>query len=139
MGKAGPAMATALLAALGAAIVVAPTAANAAPEALRGDRFINVMADNTLSGETEGGARFDMYFLPGGQVTYRDSAGEDDRGHWRLDDAGDVCITWSGSDQEHCFRVTLDGEAVSWEGKSGSGRGRLRGGITGGTLEAGSG
>ena len=131
-------MTAALLAALGAATAVAPTALKAAPEALRGDRFITVMADNTLSGETESGARFHMYFLPGGQVTYRDSAGEDDRGRWRLDDSGDVCITWSGSDQEHCSRIMLDGDAVSWEGKAGSGRGTLRGGITGGTLEAGS-
>jgi hypothetical protein len=33
----------------------------------------------------------------------------------------------------------LDGDTVSWEGKSGSGRGRLRGGITDGTLAARSG
>jgi hypothetical protein len=133
MGRAGPTIAAVLFSALSAATAVAE------PEALRGDRFITVMADNTLTGEIADGVRYDMYFLPGGQVTYRDAAGGDDRGRWRLDDAGDVCITWSGSDQEDCFRVTLDGDAVSWEGKSGSGRGRLRGGITGGTLEAGSG
>lgn len=132
MDKAGPAVAAVLCSALGAAPALAD------PEALKGDRFITVMSDNTLAGETADGVRYDMYFLPGGQVTYRDAAGGDDRGRWRLDDAGDVCIVWSGSDQDDCFRVTLDGDAVSWEGKSGSGMGRLRGGITG-TLNAGSG
>jgi hypothetical protein len=129
MAKAGPSIWAVLLAVIGVATTVA-----AEPEALRGDRFITVMQNNTLSGETAAGARYDMYFLPGGLVTYRDSTGEDDRGRWRIDGDGDVCIAWTGSDQERCFRVTLDGDAVSWEGKSGSGRGRLRGGITGGTL-----
>ena len=69
----------------------AATAA-AGPEALRGDRFITVMQNNTLSGATAGGARYDMYFLPGGLVTYRDSTGADDRGRWRIDRDGDVCI-----------------------------------------------
>lgn len=112
-----------------------------AAEVLRGDRFINVMSNNTLTGETKAGARFDVYFLPGGLVTYRDSAGVDDRGHWRIDDDGDVCITWTSSDpdQEQCFRVTLDGNRVSWKGKSGSGEGTLRGTITDGNLAARSG
>jgi hypothetical protein len=130
MGKAGPWIL--LWSVLGAA-----TAA-AGPEALRGDRFITVMQNNTLSGATAGGARYDMYFLPGGLVTYRDSTGADDRGRWRIDGDGDVCIAWTSS-EETCFRVTLDGAAVSWEGKSGSGRGRLRGGIADGRLAARSG
>ena len=134
MGKAGPSMWILSCLVLGVA-----SAAAAGPEALRGDRFITVMQNNTLSGATAGGARYDMYFLPGGLVTYRDSTGADDRGRWRIDGDGDVCIAWTGSDQETCFRVTLDGETVSWEGKSGSGRGRLRGGITDGTLAARSG
>jgi hypothetical protein len=128
MARAGPAIAAALLGLVGAA------PAGAGPEALRGDRFITVMAANTLSGETTRGVRYDMYFLPGGQVTYRDAAGADDRGRWRLDHAGDVCIAWRGADQEDCFRVMLDGDAVSWAGKSGSGQATLRGGVTGGTL-----
>jgi hypothetical protein len=115
--------------------VLGAATAAAGPEALRGDRFITVMQNNTLSGATAGGARYDMYFLPGGLVTYRDSTGADDRGHWRIDGDGDVCIAWTSS-EETCFRVTLDGDAVSWEGKSGSGRGRLRGGIADGTLAA---
>jgi hypothetical protein len=138
MGRAGRAI-WAMLAAAKVAALGAGIAGAAEPEALRGDRFITVMKNNTLSGETDGGARFDMYFLPGGLVTYRDSAGDDDRGRWRIDDDGDVCISWTSSDQEHCFRVTLDGDTVSWQGKSGSGRARLRGGITDGKLAARSG
>jgi hypothetical protein len=138
MGRAGWAI-WAMLAAAEAAPLGGGIAVAAEPEALRGDRFITVMKNNTLSGETDGGARFDMYFLPGGLVTYRDSGGDDDRGRWRIDDDGDVCITWTSSDQEHCFRVMLDGVTVSWRGKSGSGRGQLRGAIGSGTLAARSG
>jgi len=126
MGKAGPWL-------LLGSVLGAASAAAAGPETLRGDRFITVMQNNTLSGATASGARYDMYFLPGGLVTYRDSAGADDRGRWRIDRDGDVCIAWASS-EETCFRVTLDRDTVSWEGKSGSGRGRLRGGIADGTL-----
>jgi hypothetical protein len=134
MGRAGPPIWAVVLTALWAA-----SALGAEPEVLRGSRFVTVMNNNTLAGETASGARFDMYFLPGGLVTYRDSAGDDERGRWRIDPDGDVCIGWASSQAEECFRVTLDGDAVSWQGKSGSGQGTLRGGITGGHLEARSG
>jgi hypothetical protein len=124
------------ISALLAPVLVAATSAAAEPEVLRGDRFITVMKNNTLAGETAAGARFDIYFLPGGQVTYRDSTGDGDRGRWRIDDDGDVCISWTSLDQgrEHCFRVSLDGDDVSWKGKSGGSEGTLRGSITGGNL-----
>jgi hypothetical protein len=32
--------------------------------------------------------------------------------------------------QEGCFNVTVDGSKVNWEGKAGSGRATLRGGVT---------
>jgi hypothetical protein len=131
MGRSGPAISAVVVTALGTA-----SAAGAGSETLSGDRFITVMKNNTLSGETASGARFDMYFLPGGLVTYRDSAGDDQRGRWRIDQDGDVCISWTSSEPEQCFRVTLDGDALSWQGKSGSGQGTLRGGITGGRLKA---
>jgi hypothetical protein len=129
------------IAAMLAPALAAATALAADAEVLRGDRFINVMRNNTLTGETEGGARFDVYFLPGGLVTYRDAAGADDRGQWRIDRDGDVCITWASLEpgKEECFRVTLDGSRVSWEGKTGSGEGTLRGTITDGNLAARSG
>ena len=127
--------------ALGQASMPGPASVVAAgAEALRGDRFINVMKNNTLTGETAEAARFDLFFLPGGAVTYRDAAGDEDRGRWHVDQDGDICITWTSLDQgEQCFRVTLDGDSVSWEGKSGSGSGMLRGSITDGTLAPGSG
>ena len=129
------------IAAMLAPVLALASALAADSEVLRGDRFINVMRNNTLTGETEGGARFDIYFLPGGLVTYRDAAGGDDRGQWRIDGDGDVCITWMAVDagKEECFRVTLDGNRVSWEGKAGSGEGTLRGTITDGNLAARSG
>jgi hypothetical protein len=126
MNKIGPALAT----------MLATAAVAAEPEVLRGDRFINVMRNNTLSGTTTAGVRFDLFFLPGGLVTYRDADGEDDRGAWRIDPEGDVCIAWTSAPTgaPDCFRVILEGSRVSWQGKSGSGEGTLRGTITDGEL-----
>jgi hypothetical protein len=47
-----------------AAIALAPAVADAAAEQLKGSRFIEVMQDNTLSGTTEGGAAYNLYFCP---------------------------------------------------------------------------
>ncbi|MEM7024548.1 MAG: hypothetical protein AAF637_18515, partial [Pseudomonadota bacterium] len=63
-----------------AAILMAPLmalggAAYAQPEPLKGTRFLDVMQNNTLSGTTESGAAYNLYFLPGGEVTYDDSTG----------------------------------------------------------------
>ena len=69
--------------------------------------------------------------MAGGEVTYEDSSGARDRGRWQMDPDGDVCITWRerSPDQEHCYRVSVDGDHVSWEGKEGSGEALLRGGV----------
>ena len=55
-----------------------------------------------------------------------------DPGTWHLDKDGDVCVAWQNpaDRQEGCFRVTVDGGNVSWEGKAGSGRAVLRGGVS---------
>lgn len=113
-----------ILAALGLA-----TPSLAAPEELKGIRFIDVMSDNTLSGKTGSGTEFNMYFVDGGGVTYEDAAGKHERGRWEMDPDGDVCITWDGESGQDCFKVYVDGDRVSWEGKGGSGQGILRGGI----------
>jgi hypothetical protein len=103
----------------------------AAPELLKGQRFIDVMSGNTVSGTTPSGAAFNMYFVDGGDVTYEDSSGEHDNGRWLMDPDGDVCITWRKHDPEHqsCYRVTADGDKVTWKGKGGSGEALLRGGV----------
>ncbi len=105
--------------------------AQAATEQLKGTKFITVMINNTLTGTTEDGVEFNAYFQNGGFVTYEDSAGERDAGRWRMDDAGDVCVTWRklNGGKESCFAVMLDNETLSWTGKSESGRGKLRGTI----------
>ena len=113
----------------GAACLMVALAASAAPEQLKGIRFIDVMQGNTVSGTTSSGAGYNLYFVAGGEVTYEDSSG--DRGRWQMDPDGDVCITWRerSPDQEHCYRVSVDGDHVSWEGKEGSGEALLRGGV----------
>jgi hypothetical protein len=112
------------------ALGLAPPA-QGAPEQLKGPRFIDVMSGNTLSGSTSSGAAFNMYFLEGGQVTYEDSAGERDRGRWLMDPDGDVCIKWQARnpERESCYRVTVDGDKVTWKGKGGSGKALLRGSV----------
>ena len=114
-----------------ALIALAPSAVQAEPQLLRGTRFLEVMQNNTLSGTTEGGASFNLYFLPGGAVTYDDSSGARDRGRWSLDSQGDVCVRFDQADdgREHCYQVEIDGRSVTWRGKSGDGQATLRGGV----------
>jgi hypothetical protein len=120
----------ALLVAL--SILAAVEAAAAAPQPVRGSQFVTMMQGNTLSGTSPTGDAFNMYFLPGGVATYEDDGGARDSGTWRIDDEGDVCVTWQfHSDQsERCFRVTVDGNKIGWESKEGTGSEKLRGGIT---------
>ena len=101
----------------------------AAPEELKGMRFIDVMSDNTLSGKTASGAEFNIYFLDGGAVNYDDSSGKREHGRWQMDPDGDVCIGWEGETAQHCFKAFVDGDRISWEGKGNSGEGILRGGV----------
>jgi hypothetical protein len=102
------------------------------PRPVRGAQFITMMQSNTLSGETAAGTGFNIYFLPGGIANYVDETGKRDSGTWHLDKEGDVCVAWRdpAEQREGCFRVTVDGDKVAWEGKEGGGRGVLRGGIT---------
>jgi hypothetical protein len=103
----------------------------AGPRLLKGDEFITVMQNNTLSGTTPAGAAFNVYFLPGGTVSYRDATGARDTGVWHLDNGG-VCVDWRdpGDKAQGCFRVRVDGDRVTLEGPSGSSRATLRGGIS---------
>ena len=105
--------------------------ARAEGERLTGTQFVSVMDSNTLSGTTDAGVPFNAYFLTGGRVTYEEQSGERDNGTWRMDDDGDVCITWQriNEGREECFHVTLDGRKLSWKGKTGQGTGLLRGAI----------
>ena len=113
-------------------VAIAATPAAAAPQAVRGTQFITMMHSNTLSGTNAAGQAFNIYFLPGGTATYQDATGTRDSGSWHLDDDGDVCVAWKNpaERQDGCFRVTVDGSKVAWEGKGGSGRAELRGGVS---------
>lgn len=113
-------------------VLSAPMAAYAESQHIKGDQFITAMEGNTLSGKNANGAAFNIYFLPGGEVTYTDKAGVTDKGAWHLDQDGDVCVAWQNpaDAQEGCFGVWADGEKVVWQGKHGSHRGALRGGVT---------
>lgn len=121
-----------LVARVGVALAATAGLASAEPQAVRGDQFITMMQNNTLSGTTAAGHAFNVYFLPGGAATYEDASGARDSGTWRLDDAGDVCVAWQqpADKQEGCFRVTVDGRKVAWDSKTGGGRATLRGGVT---------
>jgi len=112
-------------------LAVADVAA-AAPQPVQGSQFVTMMQGNTLSGTSPTGDPFNMYFLPGGVATYSDDGGARDSGTWRIDEDGDVCVAWQfhADQSEHCFRVTVDGSKIGWEGKEGTGGAKLRGGIT---------
>ena len=99
--------------AAGILAALAPALAHGAPEQLKGSRFIEVMQDNTLSGTTSDGAAYNLYFLPGGEVTYDDSTGARDRGRWSMDSGGDVCISFEQIDdaRAQCY-VEVDGSTV---------------------------
>lgn len=105
--------------------------AQAEPQQLKRCQFITYMAGNTLSGETDAGTSFNVYFLTGGAVTYEDEAGDKDNGSWRIDSDDNVCVTWQhlGEGEETCYFVTLDDRTLSWRSASGSGSGTLRGTI----------
>ena len=117
---------------LAVAIVATTAPAAADPQKVRGSQFITMMQGNTLSGTNAEGKPFKVYFLAGGIATYTDASGTRDSGSWHLDKDGDVCVAWQNpaDRQEGCFRVTVDGSKVAWEGKSGSGRADLRGGVS---------
>ncbi len=125
-----------VLALLGLCLLLAPPAA-AAAKPLKGYEFFSIVEDNTLSGETAGGVAYKLYFLAGGIATYAGANGVNDMGRWRIDDAGDVCLTLPvmSKDKEDCYSVSLDGSNLSWEGKGGSGTGTLFGGISPMTVE----
>lgn len=114
-----------------AVAALVPDSLHAQAEPLRGTRFLDVMQNNTLSGTTEGGADYNLYFLPGGELTYGDSSGARDRGRWSMDSQGDVCVRFEQVDdgREHCFQVEIDGRTVTWRGKAGDGRASLRGSV----------
>jgi len=90
------------------------------------------MKDNTVSGTTNSGTVYNLYFLPGGTVTYRDAAGRRDGGSWRLDRVGDVCMSWQRADAvpAGCYRITANGRSLSWWNRSASSGDTLRGTVT---------
>jgi hypothetical protein len=98
-------------------------------EPLVGDNFISVMKGNTLSGKTQMGVNYSIYFLPGGEVSYQDGTGRVDKGNWSIDPDGDVCIKWRSPSNlpNDCYKVDIDGSKVSWRGKTGTGHAGLRG------------
>ena len=112
----------------GAALAVALPAH---ADILQGDRFITAMKDNTVSGRTAAGTSYNLYFLPGGAVTYSDAVGHRVGGRWRLDRAGDVCVSWHGDTAlpTGCYRVRADDRRVTWSTKDAHGDNTLRGAV----------
>ena len=122
-----------------AVVLAMPMGAQAASQHIYGDQFITAMQGNTLSVKNASGSAFNIYFLPGGEVTYDDAAGVTDKGTWHLDKDGDVCVAWRNpaDAQDGCFRVMIEGDKVLWQSKQGSERGLLRGGVADTFLKAG--
>ena len=98
---------------------------------LRGDAFITALNGNTLTGKLPDGKPFNLYFLPGGQASYQETAGQTHFGTWKLDENGDVCVQWAPGGQmaNGCFQVSLDGDKVTWSNMDGTHQGGLLGGV----------
>lgn len=118
-----------LLAATASLAIASVLISSVTAEVLRGDAFITAMAGNTLSGKDPDGVLFNLYFLPGGEVTYQDSTGKLESGAWKLDRDGDVCVKWTAPAKadDGCFRVQANGPKVTWKDKAGNHQGGLRG------------
>jgi hypothetical protein len=101
-------------------------------EILQGDRFVTAMKDNTVSGKTDAGTTYNLYFLPGGAATYSDALGLHVNGGWRLDRVGDVCVSWHGTTAlpNACYRVRANGSDTYWWNKSAHSDEILRGAVT---------
>jgi hypothetical protein len=86
----------------------------AAAATLHGSRFMEALKDNTVSGKTASGMPYNLYFIEGGQVTYRDARDRHDSGTWHFNENGDVCLRWrnSAAPIDGCFRVTIDGRSM---------------------------
>ena len=98
---------------------------------LHGDEFITAMDGNTLSGKGADGIPFNIYFLPGGQLTIRQGSALPTYGHWAIDESGDVCVKWAKGviADAGCFRIDLDGNKMTWSNKNGTHTGGLLGGV----------
>lgn len=112
-----------------AAILAMPMKVLAA--ASLGDDFVTKMDGNTLSATSSNGLAYNLYFLAGGQVTNRTVSGQTIGGAWHLDDKGHVCIEWPQPVDalEGCFRMSIDGDTVTWHGEKSVVRATLRGNV----------
>ncbi len=102
-----------------------------AAAASNGDEFVTRMDGNTLSATAGNGMAYNLYFLSGGQITYRSVSGKRTEGTWHLDDKGRVCIEWPHPVDalEGCFHMSIDGDTVTWRGEKSVGRATLRGNV----------
>jgi hypothetical protein len=98
---------------------------------MRGDQFITVMDGSTLSGTDSAGSTFNLYFLPGGHLTYAGRAGTSVYGTWNFDKDGDLCVRLPRHVDalKGCFAVAVDGAKVTWRAKHLSGSAQLRGSV----------
>jgi hypothetical protein len=101
-------------------------------EPLHADNFMSVMKDNTLSGVTQSGVNYNVYFLPGGAVTLKDSAGRTETGTWSVGSDDEICIKWKPPTSFHddCYKVDVSDSKVAWQGRTGSGHGGLLGEVS---------
>ena len=123
---------------LASAFLVAAPMAPADAVLLSGTRFVEAMKDNTVAGRTADGTTYNIYFVEGGLVTYRDAQGRQDSGRWRIDSSGSVCLQWNAATTpgSGCFRVSVDGRRMTWSGQRSDLHAVLRGSVTSAYLQS---
>jgi hypothetical protein len=94
--------------------------------------FVEALKDNTASGKTATGMRYNLCFVEGGEVTYADAGGRHDSGTWQINENSDVCLHWRNlvAPIDGCFNVTLHVHGMTWAQGGGKIRFLLRGGVT---------
>ena len=104
----------------------------AAARTLLGSEFVEAIKDNTIAGKSASGMPYHLYFVEGGLLTYTDAGGHQDRGTWRIEENGDVCLEWrtSNAPVSGCYRVAVNGDQMTWARADTKVQFVLQGGVT---------
>ncbi len=95
---------------------VMSVAASAGDDFLSADKIRVLLSDRTVEGNQDG-RKWRQTFSAGGATVYSEAGRADSPGRWsaRSDDGGGLyCSLWPPSDRWDCYRMTQEGDTVSW-------------------------
>jgi hypothetical protein len=102
-----------------ACILSMPLAAQIDPaDTLSGDEIIQAIAGSTLLVTVMGGDQYQEYFAPNGSITMTGD-GDIYDGTWRVIE-DEICMKLAFGSNDGCWRVALDGDAITLIGQDGA-------------------